>query len=323
MLSIFSSETTIHLSYLISNLIIVLLFAPLYIGLIRKFGAMFENRKGPSIFQPYRDLRKLFSKEVILPEYSSWIFKFTPYLILVISISLVAFIPSLTSFSILAQYSDIIFVFALFLLTAFFMMIASLDSGTAFGGLGASREAFITALVEPSILLSILGLSLIFNTSNLFEIASNNSYYWGVISHPSIFFIAIAFLVLLLAETKRFPVDNPNTHLELTMIHEAMILEYSGKYLAFIEYSSMLKTTIYTTLFYSLFFSNGIAHSPEVKTFIISALIWVIKMVVFAFGLALFEKSTAKLRLFRVPESLSFALALTFIAVFAHYYFQP
>jgi len=208
------------------------------------------------------------------------------------------------------------------MLISFFMMLASLDAGTAFGGLGASREALISALVEPAILLSILGLSLIFNTTNLFSLVADNSSDWALVSHPSIFFIAIAFLILLAAETKRFPFDNPSTHLELTMIHEAMLLEYSGKYLAFMEYASMLKLSIYSSLFFSLFFSNAMANSPDPYEFSISVVFWFAKMVVFAFCLAWFEKSSAKLRLFRLPETLSFALVLTLIAVFAHYYIQ-
>lgn len=322
MLNIFSNNALAELPYHLASILIMLLFTPYFIGLIRKFSAFFENRQGPSLFQPYRDLLKLLKKEVIIPEHSSWVFKFSPYLTLSSSIVMLAIIPSLNSFSPISGYSDMIFVFGLFALASFFMMLASLDTGTAFGGLGASREALVSALVEPIILLSILGLSLIFNSTNLFTIVADNSNNWEFVSHPSTFFIAIAFLILLTAETKRFPFDNPSTHLELTMIHEAMLLEYSGKYLAFMEYASMLKLSIYSTLFFSLFFSNGIAHHPNIYEFSNSILIWFAKMVVFAFCLALFEKSSAKLRLFRIPEGLSFALVLTLIAVFAHYYIQ-
>ena len=322
MLDIHNSAASLYLLASIASPLILIILAPLFSGVVTKFRAKLEARKGASIFQPYYDLRKLLSKDVILPETSSWIFRVFPYLAVAVTVSLCALIPVFSSFSIFSYFSDLIFIFALFVIVAFFMVLSSVDAGTSFAGLGSSREAFNIALVEPVILLIILSLSIEFGTSNLFSIVRESIHGFELVSHPSSFFIALAFLIVILVEAKRFPVDNPSTHLELTMIHEALLLEYSGKYLALMEYASMLKFTVLSSLFFSLFFSYGMVDEITPLNFAISILVWLLKMVVFAFVIALFEKSTAKLRLFRVPELLSFALVLALIAVFAHFYIE-
>jgi len=302
--------------------LVLLITAPLLTGILNKLRARIEARKGPSIFQPYYDLKKLLCKEVILPEASSWIFKLFPYLTVIISVCIAALIPGLFTESILSHFSDLIFIFGLLLLLAFFMVLASFDAGTGFVGLGSSREAFLVSLTEPVIMLVIFALSMEFNTTNIFSLIRRNIHGLELISHPSSFFIAIAFLVIILTEAKRFPVDNPSTHLELTMVHEALLLEYSGKYLAMLEYASMLKFSILVTMFFSLFFSYGMATELSLESFLYSFLTWGVKMFAFIICIALYEKSTAKLRLFKVPELLSFAMVLSLIAIFAHFYIQ-
>ena len=302
--------------------VILLLAAPLFTGIVNKFRARIEARQGPSIFQPYYDLKKLMVKEVILPEQSSWIFRLFPYLILATTVAICFLIPVFFTNSLFADSSDLIFIFGLFVLTAFFMVLASFDAGTSFVGMGASREAFLASLGEPAVMLIVFFLSLEFDSTNLFAIVSQNTNSLEFLYHPSSFFVVIAFLIVLLAEAKRFPVDNPSTHLELTMIHEALLLEYSGKYLAMLEYASMLKFTILVSLFFSLFFPWGIAEEFSLENFSVSVLAWALKMLLFAAMIAIYEKSTAKLRLFKVPELLSFAMVLSIIAIFAHYYIQ-
>jgi formate hydrogenlyase subunit 4 len=304
---------------LLSPLLIIAL-SPLYIGVINKFRVRFEAREGASILQPYYDLKKLLVKELIIPEQSSFIFRLSPYLCLTGLIILSLLIPVINISSIFAAYSDLIVIFSLFVLLAFFLVLSSVDAGTAFGGFGASREAFLVSLIEPVVLLILMALSLEFNTINLFSITDANRL--GLMAHPNAFFLAIALLIVILAESKRFPVDNPSTHLELTMIHEALLLEYSGKYLAMLEYASMIKLTILSSLFFALFFPAGIADQLSWTGLSVSILIWSIKMTAFGFFIAWFEKSTAKLRLFKIPELLSFALVLSLISVFTHFYIQ-
>lgn len=301
---------------------VILGLSPLFAGILSKFRANIEGRQGPPILQPYYDLKKLCKKEMILPEASSWIFSLFPYLVLIIMMTLTLVIPVFSIHEGLAYAHDLIFIFALFVLIAFFMVLTSFDTGNSFIGMGASREAFLVSLIEPVILLMIFALAMEFNTSDLFIMVREATTGSILFSHPSSFFIAIAFIVVLLTEAKRFPVDNPNTHLELTMIHEALLLEYSGPYLAMLEYASMLKFTILASIFFSLFFSYGITDGLELGQLTIAALAWFIKMVVLIVLIAFYEKSTAKLRLFKVPELLSFAIVLTLITIFAHIYIE-
>jgi formate hydrogenlyase subunit 4 len=300
----------------------MLIFAPFFTGMLNKFRAKLEFREGPSVFQAYYDLRKLLSKELIIPETSSWIFRFFPYLVLSLTISLVFFLPTFFSKSDLWYFSDLIFIFGIFALISFFMVLASFDAGTSFVGMGSSREAFLVSLTEPVLMLIVLALSLEFKTSNLFSITKQTSNGFEFISHPVLFFLAVAFLIVMLVENKRFPFDNASTHLELTMVHEALVLEYSGKYLAMLEYASMLKLTIFANLFSALFFSFGISDCSCLSQLCLALLVWFIKLLIIAFFLALFEKSTAKLRLFKIPELMSFAVVLSLIAVFGHYFIQ-
>lgn len=300
----------------------LLLLAPLITGILNKFRARIEARTGPSIFQPYYDLKKLMAKEIIVPDTSSWVFHLFPYLILTISISLSFLIPIFSLSSEFSYFSDLIFIFALFLLIAFLIILASFDAGTSFVGMGSSREAFLNSLSEPVIMLIILALSLESNSTNLFEIVAESLHGFKLLSDPGSFFVAIAFVIVILTEAKRFPVDNPSTHLELTMIHEALLLEYSGPYLAMLEYASMLKLSLLITMFFSLFFSYGMVDDMSLMGLGSAIGAWLLKMIVFVLFIAFYEKSTAKLRLFKVPELLSFAMVLSLIGIFAHYYIQ-
>lgn len=298
----------------------VLALCPLYAGVLSKFRAMIEGRTGPKILQPYFDLYKLSQKEIILPKNSSWIFKLFPYLSLGIMIFLSFVIPVFSTQSIFANHSDLIFIFGLMLFVAFLSILSAADAGTSFVGMGASREAFLVSLIEPTVLMVIMSLAIEFQSSNLYQIVSKNISDKSFLNHPNMIFTAFAFLVIIIIECKRFPVDNPNTHLELTMVHEALLLEYSGKYLAILEYSSALKLTLLSSLFFSIFYPNGISTNNDLNNFGVALLSWGLKMLAFAFLFALFEKSTSKLRIFRVPELISFSLAMAVISIFAHYF---
>lgn len=303
----------------------VLLLAPLFAGALAKFRAMIEGREGPRFLQPYYDLSKLMSKEVILPEASSGIFRIYPYLAVILMSVLAFAIPILSLKTLYAGLADAIFVFGLFLLVAFLAVLAAMDTGTSFAGLGASRESFSMVLIEPTILVMLMSLAVEFQSTNIFSIVSRNINDRSFLLHPNMLFTAVAFLVVIIVECKRFPIDNPNTHLELTMVHEALVLEYSGKYLALIEYASMLKLTLLVSLFFSLFYPYGVVDIGSelgVEGLVFALAIWLAKMLIFAFVFALYEKSTAKLRVFRIPELTSFSLALAMISIFAHYFIR-
>jgi formate hydrogenlyase subunit 4 len=306
----------------IFSILIVLAFSPLFIGLLSKFRSLVEARIGPSVFQPYFDLFKLIKKQSLVPEAATWIFKIFPFLYLAGIILVISLTPILSSVSYFSFNSDLILIFSIILFIAFFSILAACDTGTSFAGMAASREGLLTALLEPSYILLVILFALEFKTMNLFEIVLININEKSFLMHPNLLFAAFPFLIILLAENKRFPVDNPNTHLELTMIHEALFLEYSGLELALIEYASMLKTTWFVSLFFTLFYPYLIDRGSGSYGFLIATLFWIVKLVVFAFVLALFEKSTAKFRIFRLPEFISFSLVLIMVAIYAHYFIR-
>ncbi len=317
-----STSSLSYTLYSYCSTIVLLVSAPLIAGILAKFRAMIEGRQGPRILQCYYDLAKLCNKESIVPESSSWIFRLYPYLALALLVLLSLAIPVLSTVSIYFNLGDAVFVFGILLLIAFLSTLAAMDTGTAFAGLGASRESFTMMLIEPTVLVLIMSLAVEFQTTNLFAIVTQNIADRSFLLHPNMVFTAVAFLIIIIVECKRFPVDNPNTHLELTMVHEALLLEYSGKYLALLEYCSMLKFTLLASLFFSLFYPYGISLELSPSAFGQAAYLWLVKMLAFCLIFAIFEKSTAKLRVFRIPELTSFSLALAMIAIFAHYFIR-
>ena len=224
----------------ILQLLIILLVAPAFAGWIKMLKCWSQGRTSPGLFQPYRDIIKLFSKGVVLAGNASWIFRFTPYLVFGVAVLAGGIVPMLSVDLPLAATADVIALVALFAIARFFTALAGMDIGTAFGGMGSSREMTIASLAEPAMLMAIFTVSLASKSTSLSEMVQV-IYSGQSVLRPSLAFALLAFILITLAETGRIPVDNPATHLELTMIHEAMILEYSGRHLALIEWAGMMK----------------------------------------------------------------------------------
>ncbi|MFN3333309.1 MAG: respiratory chain complex I subunit 1 family protein [Caldilinea sp.] len=294
---------------------LALALAPGLVGLIRWLKARLQNRRGAPPWQPYFELTKLFQKEVVMSNNASWLFRFAPYLIFASTVAVVFLTPLLAAPLPFDAIGDLLVVVYLLLLGTFFLALAGLDPGTAFGGMGASREMTVAAIAEPTIALAIFGLALGAGSTNLGRIVTETLADPGVVISPGHLLAFAALFIVTLAETGRLPVDNPATHLELTMIHEAMILEYSGRYLALIEWAAWLKLTIFFTLLANLFLPWGVATTLALGDLLIAIGALVLKLVVLGIVVAIVETRVAKLRLFRVPELLSVSFVLALLAV--------
>jgi formate hydrogenlyase subunit 4 len=296
---------------------VVVVAAPLMTGMVRKVQARLEGRVGAPVSQPWRDLRKLWRKERIAPEHSSWLFAVTP-LVLVASCVVIAMIaPVLTLAAPMSRAGDLFTVVSLFLLATVFLALAGLDPGTAFGGMGASREMTIAALAEPTLLVAVYALSSRAGSTNLSEIVhATLSQPRMVLSVQSVFAL-VALAIATVAECARLPVDNPRTHLELTMVHEAMVLEYAGPDLALVELAASMRLALFGVLLANLFVPWGIARDVAVGSVVLAIGALVLKLAVLAAALGVFETFTPKVRLFRVPELLALSFVVAFLAVIA------
>ncbi|MCJ9724769.1 NADH-quinone oxidoreductase subunit H [Agrobacterium sp. SHOUNA12C] len=293
---------------------LVVLLAPLLTGFIRLIKARLLRRRGPSMIQPYRDILRLLRKEVVLAENASWLFRVTPYLIFAATWVAAAIIPTFATGLIFSWTADLIAIIALLGSARFFLALAGMDVGTSFGGIGSSREAMIATLAEPSMLLIIFTLALIAGSTQLSSIAAfMTSPQVGL--RVSLAIALIALVMVAIAENARIPVDNPATHLELTMVHEAMVLEYSGRHLAMIELTASLKLLLYMSLIACMFVPWKLAVLGEgPAAYLVGMLAYLVKLAVGGALLALFETATAKMRVFRVPEFLGAALMLGLLA---------
>ena len=294
---------------------LALLLAPGVVGLVRFIKARLQNRRGAPWWQPYLELRKLLAKEVVVSRNASWLFRAAPFVVLASTIAVTFLVPVLMVPRPLDAAGDLLVVVYLLLLGTFVLALAGLDPGTAFGGMGASREMTVAALAEPTIALAIFALALRAGSTNLGEIAARTLADPGAVLSPGHFLAFGALFVVTLAEAGRLPVDNPATHLELTMIHEAMVLEYSGRYLALIEWAAALKLFVFFTLLANLFVPWGLAASATPAALALAAATLVAKLGALAAVLAVFETRVAKLRLFRVPELLSVSFVLALLAI--------
>jgi len=302
----------------IAQALIMILAAPLAAGFIRKMKALLQNRQGAGVLQPYRDLGKLFGKEVLLAENASWIFRAAPYIIFTSAVMAASVVPAIIVDSPFTLTADVIALAGLLAIGRFFTALAGMDIGTAFGGMGASREMTFSALAEPAMLMGVFVLSVSAQSTNLSTMV-HHVLDSGLVLKPSIAFAFIAMLMVAIAENGRIPVDNPATHLELTMIHEAMILEYSGRHLALIEWASQIKLLLFTTLIFDLFFPWGISDSAGGAALGIALCAWAIKALAFFLFIAMIETGLAKMRLFEVPQFLSAAFFLALLGMFTHY----
>lgn len=298
----------------ILQLTLIPLLSPFFIGLTRKIKARLQNRQGASPIQPYKDLWKLFHKDEIISNDASWIFLAAPFIIFATTIIIGVSIPLVSTALLNGFTSDFLVIIYLFALGTFFLALSGLDTGGAFGGFGSSREMLVAALTEGGLLLSFLTLAIISKSTDLSVISSTVSMV-PFFNFVPVFLASISFGVSLLAENARYPFDNPSTHLELTMIHEAMILEYSGKRLALIEWAAANKYLIFMCLGANLFFPWGISNSLNITSVLISLGILIIKVSLLCLGVAGLESGIAKLRLFKLPNILFTSFVLSIIAL--------
>jgi formate hydrogenlyase subunit 4 len=299
----------------ISQALVALALAPGLVGFVRWLKARLQGRRGAPPWFVYYDLRKLFGKEVVVSKNASWIFRFTPYLVFCTTVAVTLLIPLVAAPLPFDRIGDLLLVVYLLLLGTFFLALAGLDPGTAFGGMGASREMTIAAIAEPTIALSIFGLAVGAGSTNLGRIVAETLAHPGAAISPGHLLGFAALFTVMLAETGRLPVDNPSTHLELTMIHEAMTLEYSGRYLALIEWASAVRLLVFFSLLANMFAPWGVATTLTPGALGIAAVALVAKLAAFGIIVALLETRIAKLRLFRVPELLAVSFVLALLAV--------
>jgi formate hydrogenlyase subunit 4 len=294
---------------------LALALAPGLVGLIRWMKARLQNRRGAPVWQPYFELRKLFGKEVVVSENASWIFRVTPYIVFSSALGVVLILPLLAVPLPLDRTGDLLLVVYLLLLGTFFLALAGLDPGSAFGGMGASRGMTVGALAEPTLALAIFAVAVRTGSTNLGVIVERTMADPFAAVSPGHVLAFGALFIVMLAEAGRLPIDNPGTHLELTMIHEATVLEYSGRYLALIEWAAALKLLIFFALLANIFVPWGVATVLTPAALAASVGTFIVKLTVLAAAVALLETRVAKLRLFRVPELLSVSFVLGLLAV--------
>ncbi len=294
--------------------IIIIIFSPLIQGIIKKLKANMQGRVGPGILQPYYDLIRLLKKDMVVSNVTSWIFRATPFIVFTSTVAAALIIPVVTTRSPLGMMGDVIAVIYLFALGRFFMALAGLDAGTAFGGEGRSREMTVSILVEPIMMLSIFTAAISAGSTNIARIADTQ---YLLYSPPHVLALS-AFVVAIVAETGRIPVDNPDTHLELTMIHEGMLLEYSGRYLALMEWAHYMKQMLLFTLAVDIFFPLGICKDCGLPGLAASTGLYLAKMVFMACLMALAESTRAKLRFFQLPSLLGGAFVLALLSLLTY-----
>lgn len=296
------------------EIVLALLLAPLLGGWINQWRAWLQNRSAPALLQPYRTLHKLFNKESVLAEHASPLFRGAPYIVFGCMALASAIIPTLSTDLPLSPAADAIALVGLFAFARVFISLAAMDVGTSFGTLGARREMLIGFLAEPALLMVLFSASLISKSTSLTTIVETLAHR-DLTIYPSLAFAGVAFTMVSLAENARVPVDNPATHLELTMIHEALILEYSGRHLALLEWAASLKLFAYSCIGLALFFPWGIAEAQAPLALLLAMPVLILKLAIGGALLALLETLSAKMRIFRVPEFLATAFLLAVIGM--------
>lgn len=300
-----------------TELVLAVLLAPLLTGWVNQCRAWLQNRSAPGLLQPYRVLAKLFSKQVVLAHNASALFRTAPYLIFGCLALAAAIVPTFGTDLPLNAAADAIALVGLLALARFFIALAGMDVGTAFGSMGARREMMVGFLAEPALLMVLFTASLISQSTSLSTIVETIAHR-ELFIYPSLAFAGVAFTMVSLAENARIPVDNPATHLELTMIHEAMVLEYSGRHLAMIEWAASLKLFVYSCVGIALFFPFGVPAGGDALGMVLALPVLAAKLTVGGAALALIEMVSAKMRIFRAPEFMGSAFLLAVLAMLVH-----
>jgi formate hydrogenlyase subunit 4 len=296
---------------------LAVLGAPLLTGWVNQCRAWLQNKSAPPLLLPYRTLHKLFNKESVVATHASPLFRATPYVVFGCMALACAVVPSLSTDLPLASAADAIALVGLFAVARVFIALGAFDIGTAFGTMGARREMLVGFLAEPALLMVLFTSFLISGSTSLATIVENLAGRELAI-YPALAFAGVAFTMVSLAENARVPVDNPATHLELTMIHEAMILEYSGRHLALIEWAASLKLFAYSCIGLALFFPWGVARAGAPLDLFLALPVLIVKLALGGALLALIETASAKMRIFRVPEFLAGAFLLAVIGMLVH-----
>ena len=296
------------------TIVCLLLLAPILLSFIKALKMILLFKKPISLLQGYRNFSKLMQKETIISSETSSITRYAPFLVLSPLLVTMFFLPPVVKGAYYVSFVDAFTITGLISLSTFFLMLLGLDSASAFGGMGSSREAFISALVEPAMVLTVFSVSMMAGDLGVGQAGVNLAHSFPVKHMSSFLFAGISFFILLIAENGRIPVDNPETHLELTMVHEAMILDLSGVYLAIIEMAASVKFVIFASLFISLFIPFGLEYSP-----VIAVLIFIAKLFGVAVAVALIEVNTAKLRLFKIPNLLGISIVFAFLSLITFY----
>ncbi len=301
----------------ITQAVLLVVCAPLLSGWVKWVKCRLQSRRGAPPWQPYRNLAKLFKKEVVLSETASPVFRMAPYIVFSATLLAGSVVPLIAVGLPTAAIADVIVLIGFFALGRFFLALAGMDVGTAFGGMGSSREVTIASLAEPAMLMGIFTIAMTVHTTNLAHI-TDYLLEQPLQLYPSFVFAALGMVLVAIAESGRIPIDNPATHLELTMVHEAMILEYSGRHLALMEWSAMLKLMIYATLLSDFFFPWGIATQLTPLALLNGFLAIAAKLLVLGTALAIMETGLAKMRFFRTPQYLGLAFILSLLGMLSH-----
>ena len=295
--------------------LLLIAIAPLVSGAIARVKARIQNRRGASLWRPYSDLLKLFRKQDLIPDTASVLFRFAPVVLFAATATAAVFVPALHPSALFGVSGDIILLVYLLAIGRFFLMLGAMDGGSPFGGLGASREALVSALAEAPLMLSLISVAILSHTVSLSGIVLT-TLRQGPLHLSAVYAFALGALVLIaIAETGRIPVDNPATHLELTMIHEAMVLEYSGPSLALIAWASAIKLTLIMAMLAGIFAPWGMAENGSIAAMLLAPLAFVFKLAVLTVAIAVIESSIAKLRVYLIPDFLGMASALAILAV--------
>jgi len=296
------------------TIIVLILLAPILLSYIKATKMLLLFKRPVSLLQGYRDFSKLLQKETIISEETSKITRWAPFLVLSPLIVILFFLPPVMQGAYYVSFVDAFTITGLISLSTFFLMLLGLDSASAFGGMGSSRESFIAALVEPAMVLTVFSVSLMAGDLGVGQAGVNLAEHFPKEHMASFLFAGISFFILLVAENGRIPVDNPETHLELTMVHEAMILELSGVYLAIVESASSIKFIVFASLFVSLFLPFGYEFNA-----LLAIVIFILKLFMVATFVAVLEVNSAKLRLFKIPNLLGLAIVFAFLSLITFY----
>jgi formate hydrogenlyase subunit 4 len=309
--------------YIVVQLLVILLTAPLVNGVIQKVKARTQKQRGAPLLQMYFDLNKLFKKGSVVSETSSWIFKAAPYIVFSTALAAGLLVPVSTLSATYGLPGDILLLVYLLALGRFFMTLAGLDTASTFGGMGSSREAMISSLMEPSILVSLFTAGLVAGTTSVTGILQKMCSLSVPLAKPVFILMFLAVLIIIIAETSRIPVDDPSTHLELTMVHEAMILEYSGRHLALMEYGASVKQLVFITLLVNICLPHdqliGLLGITGIMAVALSLLLYLIKVILTAVLIALIEVNTVKFRFFSVPNLAALSFILAFIGFLQYF----